>query len=135
MSTLTLEAKINNIPVLTDFIDQQLEALDCPMKPQMQIDVAIDEIFTNISSYAYGEGSGMATVSIDFDDATRTVTISFEDSGMPFDPLTQEEPDITLPAEQRQIGGLGIFLVKKTMDDMRYQRQGDKNVLTIEKRI
>ena len=135
MSTLTLEAKINNIPVLTDFIDQQLEALDCPMKPQMQIDVAVDEIFTNISSYAYGEGSGTATVSVDFDDATRTVTISFEDSGMPFDPLAQEEPDITLPAEQRQIGGLGIFLVKKTMDDMRYQRQGDKNVLTIEKRI
>ena len=135
MSTLTLEAKINNIPVLTDFIDQQLEALDCPMKPQMQIDVAIDEIFTNISSYAYGESGGMATVSVDFDDATRTVTISFEDSGMPFDPLMQEEPDITLPAEQRQIGGLGIFLVKKTMDDMRYQRQGDKNVLTIEKRI
>ncbi|MGX8706468.1 MAG: ATP-binding protein [bacterium] len=135
MSTLTLEAKINNIPVLTDFIDQQLEALDCPMKPQMQIDVAVDEIFTNISSYAYGESVGTATVSVDFDDATRTVTISFEDSGMPFDPLTQEEPDITLPAEQRQIGGLGIFLVKKTMDDMRYQRQGDKNVLTIEKRI
>lgn len=135
MNTLTLEAKIDNIPVVTDFINEQLEALDCAMKAQLQIDVAVDEVFTNISSYAYSGGSGMATVRIDFDAETRVTSISFEDKGVPFNPLEQEEPDVTLSAEERPIGGLGIFLVRKTMDQVRYERRGDTNVLVIEKKI
>ncbi len=135
MNTLTLEATIDNIPVITDFINEQLEALDCAMKAQLQIDVAIDEVFTNIASYAYPEGAGMATVQIDFDAATRVASIVFEDDGIPFNPLKAKEPDITLSAEERPIGGLGIFLVRKTMDDVRYERRDDKNILTIEKKI
>ena len=135
MKTMTLEAKIENIPVLTDFIDEQLQALDCPMKAQLQIDVAIDEVFTNIASYGYPEGDGMATVRIDFDADTRMVSIAFEDNGIPFNPMEQPEPDVTLPIEKRQIGGLGIFLVRKTMDDVDYRREDGRNMLTIKKKI
>lgn len=135
MKALTLEAKIDNIPVVTDFINEQLEALDCAMKAQLQIDVAIDEVFTNIASYAYPEKAGTATVQMDFNPTSRIVSIVFEDEGLPFDPLQQKEPDVTLSLEERPIGGLGIFLVKKTMDDMRYERRDDRNILTIEKKI
>ena len=135
MKTLTLEAKIDNIPVITDFINEQLEALDCAMKAQLQIDVAIDEVFTNIASYAYPDGEGMATVRMDFDPATRLSTITFEDTGIPFDPLQQQEPDVTLSAEERPIGGLGIFLVRETMDDVTYERRDGRNILTISKKI
>lgn len=135
MKVLTLPASIDSITPATDFINEQLEALECAMKFQLQIDVAIDEILTNIASYAYGEGEGRAVVTFDFDPQTRLVSITFEDSGAPFNPLDMPDPDVTLSVEQRAIGGLGIFLVKKTMDDMRYERRDDKNVLTILKKI
>ena len=135
MKTLTLAATIDNIPAVTAFIDEALEALDCGIKPQMQIDVAVDELFSNIASYAYAPGVGEAEVSLDFDEADRTVSITFADSGVPYDPLAKADPDVTLSAEEREIGGLGIFLVKKTMDAVEYARRDGRNVLTIRKRI
>ena len=135
MKSLTLEAKPENIEAVTQFIDGELEALDCNMKAQMQIDVAIDELFSNIAYYAYAPGTGQATVTFDFDESSRTVSISFIDAGVPFDPLQKNDPDLTAPAEERAIGGLGIFMVKKTMDAMRYVRQDNRNILTIQKRI
>ena len=135
MKTLTMPATIESIPTVTAFVDEALEALDCPMKAQMQIDVAIDELFANIASYAYAPGTGDATVSLDFDEAARVFSITFEDSGVPYDPLKKEDPDVTLSVEEREIGGLGIFLVKKTMDAMEYIRRDGKNVLTIRKKI
>lgn len=135
MTELTLAATIENIQRVTDFIDGQLEALDCSLKAQTQIDVAIDELFGNIAHYAYGEAVGDATVQFEFDEAARTVTIAFIDGGMAFDPLQKADPDVTLSAQEREVGGLGIFLVKKTMDGVRYRRQNGKNILTITKRI
>ncbi|MBR6705907.1 MAG: ATP-binding protein [Clostridia bacterium] len=135
MKEMTLEAKIENIPRVTAFIDEQLEALDCSMKAQMQIDVAIDELFGNISHYAYVPGTGEATVGFDFDEETRTVSVIFSDRGVPFDPLVRIDPDISAPAQERAIGGLGIFLVKKTMDSLEYRYEDGKNVLTIKKKI
>ena len=135
MTELTLKAVIESIPAATAFIDEQLEALDCAMRAQMQIDVAIDELFCNIARYAYDGGDGEATVKFDFDPSDRTAMITFEDSGKPFDPLQKADPDVTLAAEDRAIGGLGIFLVKKTMDAMAYRRENDQNMLTIHKRI
>ena len=135
MKEMTLEAKIENIPRVTAFIDEQLEALDCPMKAQMQIDVAIDELFGNISHYAYAPGTGEATVGFDFDEEARTVSVVFSDRGVPFDPLVRIDPDISAPAQERAIGGLGIFLVKKTMDSLDYRYADGKNVLTIKKKI
>ena len=133
MKEMTLEAKIENIPRVTAFIDEQLEALDCPMKAQMQIDVAIDELFGNISHYAYAPGSGEATVGFDFDETARTVSVVFSDRGIPFDPLGRSDPNVNAPAQERDIGGLGIFLVKKIMDEVRYEYKDGHNVLYLKK--
>ena len=135
MRELTLEAKIDNIPTVTAFVDELLEALDCPMKAQLQIDVAIDEMFCNIAMYAYPDGKGEATVRFEFDESARVATITFVDSGIPFDPVAKPDPDVTLSAEERQIAGLGIFMVKKTMDSMEYRRENDHNILKITKKI
>ena len=135
MPEVTLEAKIENIAQVTEFIDGQLEACEASIRSQMQIDVAIDELFGNIARYAYGETVGEATVRFEFDASTRTATITFIDGGMAFNPLETTDPDVTLAAHERSIGGLGIFLVKKTMDGMAYRRENDRNILTITKHI
>ena len=135
MKELKLKARVENIPQVTEFIDAQLEALDCPMKAQMQIDVAIDELFGNIAQYGYGGAEGEATVLFDFDAAERMASVTFVDGGAPFNPLAQDDPDVTLSAEERVAGGLGIYLVKKTMDGVEYRRENDENRLTIHKRI
>lgn len=135
MTKMTLAARLENIPRVTAFINEQLESLGCPVKIQMQIDLAIDEIFGNIARYAYGKEQGDATVRFDFEASTRTVTITFMDRGMPFDPLKKADPDVTLSAEEREIGGLGIFLVKKTMDKLEYRFEPPMNILTLYKNI
>ena len=135
MTELTLKAVVENIPEVTAFIDEKLETLGCPMKAQMQIDVAMDELFANISRYAYAPGTGDATVRFAFDEATRTAAITFLDRGIPFDPLSREDPDVSLSAKERGIGGLGIFMVKKTMDRLEYRYENGMNQVTIYKKI
>ena len=135
MEEWTFEAKIDRIPWLTEQGGGVLEGLDRQMKAQMQIDVAIDEWMANIASYAYGNGVGEVTVRFDFQPDDRTVVLTFIDSGVPYDPLAKPDPDVTLSVDKRAVGGLGIFLIKKTMDDMTYARQDGRNVLTIRKRI
>lgn len=135
MKEMTVEAVLTNIPEVTDFINAELEAVDCGIKAQMQLDVAIDELFTNIASYAYDSELGEVTVRFEFDAEKRVASVTFIDSGVPFDPTRRRDPDVTLPAEERQLGGLGIYLVKKTMDEMTYRREDGKNVLTIGKRV
>ena len=135
MKTLTLEATLENITKVTEFIDAELEACECSMKAQMQIDVAIDELFGNIARYAYGQDTGEATIQFDFDAVDRMASIVFMDHGVPFNPLEQDDPDVTLSAEARAVGGLGIFLVKKTMDKLTYRFENGMNVLTLYKHI
>ena len=129
-----LEATAENLNVINAMIDEQLEAADCPMKTQMQIDLAVEEIFVNIVLYAYAPDTGTAAVSFDITE-DRVARIIFEDSGVPYDPLAKEDPDVTLSANERQIGGLGIFMVKKTMDSVSYEYSEGKNILTLEKRL
>lgn len=134
MKEITVPARLDRIEQVTDFVNEELEALDCPMKAQMQIDIAIDELFGNIARYAYeGEEPGEATVRVSREECPAGVTVSFIDSGIPFDPLSKEEPDVGLSAEEREIGGLGIFLVKKTMDEVHYRYENGQNVLSIKK--
>ena len=133
MKEITLEARTENIDALTDFINAELEALDCPMKTQIQIDVAIDEIFANIASYAYAPGVGEATVRFEAQADPPAAVITFIDGGIPYDPLQNADPDVSLSADEREVGGLGIFLVRKTMDDMRYEYRDGKNILHITK--
>ena len=135
MKELTVEAKTTNIEAVTDFVNEQLEALDCPMKAQRQIDIAIDELFGNIAHYAYNPEIGKATVRVEVIEDPLAVTITFIDNGVPYDPLAKADPDTTLSAEEREIGGLGIYMVKKSMDDITYEYKDGQNILTIKKKI
>lgn len=132
---LTVEAVCSNLDRVTAFVDERLERLDCPIKVQMKLDIAIDEIFSNIVHYAYGEETGRVTVQLEISEEPLTVSITFMDWGIPYNPLLAAEPDISLSANERQIGGLGIFLVKKSMDDISYEHRDGANVLTIQKNI
>ena len=135
MKELTLAATPENIETVTDFVNEQLKALDCPMKAQMQIDIAIDELFGNIAHYAYTPEVGSATVRVEVLDDPLSVVLTFIDEGVPYDPLGAADPDITLPAGERAIGGLGIFMVKKIMDEITYRYENGRNILSIRKKL
>lgn len=135
MKELTIAATVENIDVVTAFVDEQLEALDCSMKAQMQINIAIDELFGNIAHYAYHPDVGDATVRVEVMEEPLSVIITFIDGGVPYDPLAAVDPDTSLSAEERGIGGLGVFMVKKSMDDITYRYEGGKNILSIRKKI
>ena len=135
MQDLTIEAKIENLDEVLAYIDGRLEEADCPMKAQMQIDVAVEEIFVNIASYAYTTGTGEATIRCETSQDPRIAIITFIDRGIPYDPVKKEDPDVTLSAEERGIGGLGIFMAKKAVDDMKYVYRDGQNILTISKLI
>ena len=132
---MTCDAKVENIPAVTEFINALLEEAGCPMKAQIQIDMAIDEVFANIAQYAYAPGSGEATVRVSIDPDGKMASVTFIDSGAPFDPLQKPDPNVSLPAQERAIGGLGIYLVKQTMDDSAYVYKEGRNEFTIQKRI
>lgn len=133
MKELVIDALTDNLPQVLAFVDGELEAADCPMKIQMQIDIAVEEIFVNIANYAYAPEVGTATVRVEVMDEPPAVDITFIDGGVPYDPLAKADPDVTLSAEERQIGGLGIFMVKKTMDDVKYEYLDGHNILTLKK--
>lgn len=135
MKAITLDATVDNLNTVTDFVNSELERIGCPMKPMMQIDVVIDELFSNIAHYAYHPDVGPATVTVDVKDDPVSVIITFMDNGKPFDPLKSSDPDTSLSAEDRKIGGLGIFLVKKTMDSVNYEFKNGQNILTIKKNV
>ena len=182
MNEITVKALVDNLGTVTDFVDDFLDSHDCPMKVQMQIDIAIDEIFSNICHYAYGDSGnpigaidsagsgdsadsadsvGEATIRVEFVDADadgpdahaskaddadadahaadanarKAIALTFIDEGVPYNPLEKEDPDTTLSAEDRKIGGLGIYMVKKNMDEMEYEYSEGKNILSMKKYI
>ena len=128
------DVKIEDIPALTEFAESELEKHGCPMKAIMQINIAIDELYSNIAKFAYEGGTGKATVEFDFETEANAVTLIFTDYGTPYNPVIKKDPDITLSADDRAIGGLGIFMVKNIMDEMRYEYVDDKNILYITKK-
>jgi len=132
---LHIAATVENIEKVTDFVNEQLEGLNCPVKARMQIDIAIDEIFGNIAHYAYKPDVGDATVRVEVVESPLSVIITFIDGGVPYDPLTAADPDTTLSAEERAIGGLGIFMVRKSMDEISYRYENGSNILSIRKNL
>ena len=135
MTYQTFPAKVESLSDVLGFVDRTLESYACPMKIQTAICVAIEEVFVNVAHYAYGDGEGDMTLAIGFDETNGTLTFRMTDNGVPFDPLQKPDPDITLSAEEREIGGLGIFIAKKTMNSITYAYENGKNILTMMKKI
>lgn len=135
MKKITVPAKTEELDRVLDFVNETLEGTDCSMRIQTQIDIAVEEIFVNIANYAYNPEIGKAEIVVEITEKPVTVAITFEDSGVPYNPLEKQDPDITLNAEERDIGGLGIFMAKKSMDDIEYTYRDGKNILTIKKAL
>ncbi|MBR4721046.1 MAG: ATP-binding protein [Clostridia bacterium] len=135
MKELTLKAIPENVDKAIGFVDEILEEYGCGMKEQMAIDVAVDELFANIAHYAYDSETGYATVKAEVITEPLSVKITFIDSGKPYNPLAKADPDTTQSVEDRKIGGMGIFIVKKSMDDIHYEYKDNQNILTITKKL
>ena len=135
MTNKTFQARTEALSDILGFVDEMLEKHECPMKIQTALCVAIEEVFVNIAHYAYQGKEGEVRLGIGFDEESRTITFRMADQGVPFDPLQKPDPDITLSAEEREIGGLGIFITKKTMDSVEYAYENGENVLTMTKKI
>ena len=130
-----MPAKTDYLDQVTEFVDERLETRDCPASTQMQVELAVEEIFVNIASYAYDTDDGEAEVRCEVLEAPLRAVVQFLDGGKPYDPLARGEVDISKEGIMSRIGGLGIHLVKKTMDDVQYAYEGGKNILTIQKRL
>ena len=135
LKELTFPAKLNGLTHATEFVADWLEELGCSAGIQMKVSVALDEVLSNIVHYAYPKGEGSFAVRLSFDPSRQMAVMTFLDNGVAFNPLEKKEPDVTLAVEDRPIGGLGIFLVKKMMDDVKYERVDGQNRLTLYKKI
>ena len=135
MTYKTFPAKTEALSDVLGFVEQMLDSFECPIKIQVALCVAIEEVFVNVAHYAYGEGEGNMSLGIGFEEESRAITFRMTDKGIPFDPLKKPDPDISLSADEREIGGLGIFITKKTMDSLTYTYENNENILTMIKKI
>jgi anti-sigma regulatory factor (Ser/Thr protein kinase) len=131
METITVKAELELLDDVLAFIETA--AVDMPPKMQNQLAIAVEEIFVNIANYSYEAKNGDAVITAANDG--EKLTITFEDMGIPYNPLAKNDPDITASADDRKIGGLGIFMAKKLTDGMEYSFKDGKNILTIHKNI
>lgn len=135
MKSITVDATVENLEKVQSFIEAELVEINCPVKAMMQISMAVEEIYVNIARYAYNPEIGKATVLCSVEGEPLQVILEFLDNGHPFDPLAFEDADTSLPAGEREIGGLGILLVKRSMDQISYAYREGQNILTLKKRI
>lgn len=133
MAERIVEADTEKLTEILEFLDQQLENAGCGPRAQMQMKIALEEMFVNIAHYAYPDGEGSVTVRIQADEAAGEMAVTLEDRGIPYNPLEQPAPDTTLSSEERPIGGLGVFMVRKSMDSVAYEYRDGKNVFTMKK--
>ena len=132
---LETDALTENLECVQQFVGDYLDKIGCSFKTKSQVDIAVEEIFVNIAHYAYKTGTGKAVVRVEITDDPATVTITFMDHGIEYNPLERDDPDITLSAEERDIGGLGIFMTKNLMDDVTYEHNEGKNILKLKKSL
>ena len=135
MNKLTVPAKIENLQKVMDFLGDQLDSVDYVMKARLQLELSIEEAYVNIVNYAYELEEGEVIICCNVDESPLKVTMQFIDYGKPYNPLKNQDPDISLNAEENEIGGLGIFLIKKNVDDISYKYHDGKNILTIQKKL
>ena len=132
---ICVEALTYNLDQVNEFVESMIEDSGCSARTVMQVRISVEEIFVNIANYAYSPEIGKATIAVEVSDEQAMVTIMFMDSGTPYDPLAKADPDTTLSIEDREIGGMGILIVKKSMDAVNYEYKDGKNILTIKKKI
>ncbi len=135
MKEINVEANVDNLYKVLGFIEQQLNGVNCDAKNQNRLLIAVEEIFINIAKYAYKDGNGSIKVQVSFSANNSVITAVFIDSGIKYDPLAKEDPDIGLSASERPIGGLGIYITKKFVDEIFYDYKNNQNILTIKKQI
>ncbi len=133
MTELSITAKLQNLDRVIDFVNEYLESQNCSMRAQLELDIAVEELFVNIAQYAYRPQEGPVTIQLDTEGDM--ISVIFIDGGIPYNPWEREDPDTTLPAEEREIGGLGVYMVKKSMDHVDYRYEDGKNILMIQKNI
>ena len=144
MKVFECDATIENLDKVTAFVEEELENNEVDMKSSMQLTIALEEIYVNIAHYAYSKtdadgnvipNTGTGPMKLSLDVSSEQVLMTFEDKGIPYNPLEKADPDITLSAEERDIGGLGIYMVKQSMDDVVYEHRDGKNILTLVKKL
>ena len=128
---LTIPASIDSLEEVLAFVNDKIQTSGGSVKTQMQLDIAIEELFVNIAHYAYDNGTGDADIFLQITDNPKAITVEFRDSGKPFNPLERMDPDTTLSAADRNIGGLGIYMAKKSVDEIEYRWENGQNILTI----
>ena len=133
VNELKIEAKKENFEKVLAFVDEALEKAGVPYEVQLSVEMAIEEIYLNIVYYAYAQKDGDATILTAINEKDRILTLTFIDEGPEYNPLLKEDPDTTMDIMDRPIGGLGILMVKKMMDDVVYCRENGENHLTIKK--
>ena len=131
MDKIVLESKMENIKKVIEFVNSKIEKCNFKEKEKLEINIAIDELFGNIVKYAYGEEVGIVEVQVKVKENPLEVEITFIDSGTKYNPLEREEPNIEANLNERKIGGLGIFIARKLMDEIKYEYKDGKNVLSI----
>lgn len=134
-SSMTTEAKTEELDEVVAFVTQYLDEEGCPMKTRMEIECAAEEIFVNICYYAYPPDTGPVIISAEYRKDEKLLSVTFSDKGKPYDPLAKKDPDVAAAAQNDVLGGLGIFLTKKLMDHVSYQYLDGSNILTIQKAV
>lgn len=135
MAVLELTADVSRLCDVQTFVKAQLKTARCSEKSKMTIEIIVEEIFVNITSYAYADSPGKVTVAAGLTDDESALVMMFVDEGTHYNPLAKADPDVTVEAADRTIGGMGILMVKKMADEMTYRYQNGKNVLTITKKL
>ena len=133
MNKIRISANSDNLYKVLEFIDEELEKAQCSLKVKRQMDIAVEEIFVNIAYYAYCPGVGDVTIEAEVNN--NELTVIFTDSGKKFNPLEKEDPDVSLSCEERKVGGLGVYIVKDSMDEMTYEYKHNHNVLKLKKTL
>ena len=135
MKKIKIKASREQLEPVLMFLEEELDSIKHNTKSKIQLFIAVEELFVNIASYAYYPAEGDAEIDIDTDKDNNTVYVTLIDNGKPYNPLEREDPDVTLSAKERRIGGLGIYMVKKSMDHMSYEYKDGHNILTIGKKM
>lgn len=127
--TLEIESKNENLNLVQNYVSNFMKENGFNENDKMKVDVIVEEVFINICSYAYNGSTGPCVIELKYDE--NKIIITFKDKGIQYDPLKRKDPDITLEAEDRPIGGLGIYMTKKMMDEVSYKYENNTNILTI----